>query len=254
MRVCSVTQSCPTPCDPMDWSLPGSSVHEISQARILEWGVISFSRASFRTWNQTCISCICRQILYYWSHLGSQAHFTFIETLLCFTYFLALNLHLLAQPTWISNFLSVSRHFRWRNPGRGFSTEVSHLVTRGPRMFIQVFLTPETEFLITITTLYFLVWERKMSTQVTIVQEWLWNQSQRCQQSTVETQQKDMGRFHGKRLHLNQIGNSSNSYDSRGSSQTRDWTQVSCIAGRFFTIWVTREAQVNTKNLNQITN
>ena len=29
---------------------------------------------------------------------------------------------------------------------------------------------------------------------------------------------------------------------SRGSSQPRDWTQVSCIAGRFFTIWATREA------------
>ena len=31
---------------------------------------------------------------------------------------------------------------------------------------------------------------------------------------------------------------------SRGSSRYRDWTQVSCTAGRFFTIWVTREAQV----------
>ena len=30
---------------------------------------------------------------------------------------------------------------------------------------------------------------------------------------------------------------------SRGSSQPRDWTQVSCIAGRFFTSWATREAQ-----------
>ena len=29
----------------------------------------------------------------------------------------------------------------------------------------------------------------------------------------------------------------------RGSSQSRDWTQVSCIAGRFFTSWATREAQ-----------
>ena len=31
-------------CNPMDYSLPGSSVHGISQARILEWGAISFSR------------------------------------------------------------------------------------------------------------------------------------------------------------------------------------------------------------------
>ena len=38
-----VTQSCLTLCDPMDYSLPGSSVHEILQARILEWVAISFS-------------------------------------------------------------------------------------------------------------------------------------------------------------------------------------------------------------------
>ena len=41
-----VAQSCPTLCDPMDCSLPGSSVHGISLARILEWVAISFSSAS----------------------------------------------------------------------------------------------------------------------------------------------------------------------------------------------------------------
>ena len=38
-----VTQSCPTPHDPMDCSLPGSSVHGILQAGVLEWGAIAFS-------------------------------------------------------------------------------------------------------------------------------------------------------------------------------------------------------------------
>ena len=38
-----VVQSCPTPSDPMDCSLPGSSVHGIFQARVLEWGAIAFS-------------------------------------------------------------------------------------------------------------------------------------------------------------------------------------------------------------------
>ena len=38
-----VIQSCPTPKDPMDCSLPGSSVHGIFQARVLEWGAIAFS-------------------------------------------------------------------------------------------------------------------------------------------------------------------------------------------------------------------
>ena len=38
-----VAQSCLTLSDPMDWSLPGSSVHGIFQARVLEWGAIAFS-------------------------------------------------------------------------------------------------------------------------------------------------------------------------------------------------------------------
>ena len=38
-----VTQSCPTLSDPMDYSLPGSSIHGIFQARVLEWGAIAFS-------------------------------------------------------------------------------------------------------------------------------------------------------------------------------------------------------------------
>ena len=41
-----VTQSCPTLCDLMDCSLPGFSVHGISQARILRWVAITFSRGS----------------------------------------------------------------------------------------------------------------------------------------------------------------------------------------------------------------
>ena len=44
-----VAQSCLTLCDPMDWSLPGSSVHGIFQARVLEWGAIAFSGLVFET-------------------------------------------------------------------------------------------------------------------------------------------------------------------------------------------------------------
>ena len=43
---CLVAQSCPTLRNDMDWSPPSSSVHEISQARILEWIAISFSKGS----------------------------------------------------------------------------------------------------------------------------------------------------------------------------------------------------------------
>ena len=46
-----VIQSCPTLCDPIDCSLPGSSVHGIFQARVLEWIAISFSRGSSQSRN-----------------------------------------------------------------------------------------------------------------------------------------------------------------------------------------------------------
>ena len=45
-QLCTCAQSCPTLCEPMDCSPPGSSVHGIFQARILEWVSISFSRGS----------------------------------------------------------------------------------------------------------------------------------------------------------------------------------------------------------------
>ena len=44
MHVYSVAQLCPTLCDPMDCSPPGSSVHGIFQARILEWIAISYTK------------------------------------------------------------------------------------------------------------------------------------------------------------------------------------------------------------------
>ena len=65
-----VTQSCPILWDPMDWSPPGSSVHGILQARILEWVDIPFSRGSSWSRDRTWISLHCRQILYHVSHQG----------------------------------------------------------------------------------------------------------------------------------------------------------------------------------------
>ena len=63
---CSMPRSCLTLCNRMDCSLPGTSVHGISQASILEWVAISSSRASSwpRDWNW--VSCIGRWILYHW--------------------------------------------------------------------------------------------------------------------------------------------------------------------------------------------
>ena len=65
---CSISQPCPTLCNLIDCSPPGSSVHGSLQARILEWVAISSSRGSSRV---SCISCIGRWILYLLNHLGS---------------------------------------------------------------------------------------------------------------------------------------------------------------------------------------
>ena len=51
----------------MDCSLPISFVHEISQARILKWIAISFSRGYSWLRDWTRVFCICRQVLYHWA-------------------------------------------------------------------------------------------------------------------------------------------------------------------------------------------
>ena len=70
-----VTQSCLTLCDPMDCSLPGSSVHGIFQARVLEWIAISFSRGIFPIQGSNPCLLHCRQMLYRLSHQGSPHTF-----------------------------------------------------------------------------------------------------------------------------------------------------------------------------------
>ena len=62
-----VTQSCPTLCDPMDCSLPGSSVHGILQARIMEWVAIPFSRRSSQPRDRTQASHIAGRFFTVWA-------------------------------------------------------------------------------------------------------------------------------------------------------------------------------------------
>ena len=57
VRVCSIPQSCPTLCNSIDCSPPGSSVLGILQARILEWIDIIFTRGSSQPRDPTCVSC-----------------------------------------------------------------------------------------------------------------------------------------------------------------------------------------------------
>ena len=64
-------ESCLTLCDPMDCSLPGSSVRGILQVKILEWVAIPFSKGSSQPRDQTQLSHIAGGFLYQLSHQGS---------------------------------------------------------------------------------------------------------------------------------------------------------------------------------------
>ena len=64
---CEVTQLCPTLCYPMNCNLPGSFVHGILQARVLEWVAISFSRGSSQPRDQIRLSCIAGRQFTVWA-------------------------------------------------------------------------------------------------------------------------------------------------------------------------------------------
>ena len=105
--------TCPTLCDPIDCRPSGSSVHSISQARILEWAAIFFSRGSSWARDQThiCVFHIDGQILYHWA--------TWEACIVLNIYFLDLNIYIFLNgilnyfkdvKVWILLFLYVWMH------------------------------------------------------------------------------------------------------------------------------------------------
>ena len=67
-----VAQSCLALCDPMGCSPPGSSIHGIFQARVLEWGAVFFSRGSSRPRDQTQVSLIAGWRFTVWATRGEM--------------------------------------------------------------------------------------------------------------------------------------------------------------------------------------
>ena len=67
MKKVLAIQSCLTICNPMDGSLPGSSVHGILQARILEWVAMPFSRGASQPKDQSWVSCIAGRFFTLWA-------------------------------------------------------------------------------------------------------------------------------------------------------------------------------------------
>ena len=67
INIVLLAQLCPTLCDPKDCSPPGSSVHEILQARILEWVAIPFPRGSSQLSDHTQVSCFAGRFFTIWA-------------------------------------------------------------------------------------------------------------------------------------------------------------------------------------------
>ena len=83
---CGRAQSCLILCDPRGYRPPGSSVHGISQARILQWVAIPFARGSAWHRDRTCVSCISctgRQILYQWATWEAIYVYMNMHTCMC---------------------------------------------------------------------------------------------------------------------------------------------------------------------------
>ena len=76
--ISEVAQSCLTVCDPIDCSLPGSSVHGIFHAIVLEWIAISFSSGSSRPRDQTRVSHIVDRRFTVWATREVQAQYSLL--------------------------------------------------------------------------------------------------------------------------------------------------------------------------------
>ena len=89
--------------DPMDYSLPGSSVHWISQATIPEWVALSSSRGSSQIEDRTHVSWIGRWILYYWATREALVHLLHLKNIYLGTSMVVqwLRLHLPMQGVWV---------------------------------------------------------------------------------------------------------------------------------------------------------
>ena len=147
--------------DPMDCSPPAFFVHGISQARILEWVAISFSKESSQPRNGTCIFCIGRQILYYWA--------TFICQLNCLIFSQALSPrkknHTCAGYTGI-----VRYHLQWVSKGPSEIVPVKRWAQSQANVHIEQIDSTILSFTAFITTAFFklliLFWH--LASQLTI--------------------------------------------------------------------------------------
>ena len=106
-----VAHSCPTLCDRMDCSLPGSSVHGILQARILEWVAIPFLQGILPTQGLNLGLLYCRWILYHLSHQWTSEWPVRPTNKLCCLFLFTFSLHFLHFS--LAGFIPATQAFFW---------------------------------------------------------------------------------------------------------------------------------------------
>ena len=114
LKVTVLAQLCPTLWDPMDCSLPGSSVHGISQARILEWVAIPFSRGSSWPRDQTQVSGTVGRFLTVWNTREAHA-WVQIQTSPIISWIMFLNYSNFLCVGFITYKMAIKRHLLWKH-------------------------------------------------------------------------------------------------------------------------------------------
>ena len=217
-----VTQSCLTLRKPTDCSPPGSSVHSISQARVLEWVAITFSRGSSRPRDQTQVSRMAGKFFTVWAprKSSSEDHRSYYEHQLLSvfraTYILFGSFYVLAlELTWISCWCS-----SWLFKQFHFPRIISQWLP------ISKLPQPQNIYLIKMRSHSMLPksYEKKVKVKV----------AQSCLILCNPIDYRVHGILQARILEWVAV------LFSGGSSQSRHWTQVSHNAGRFFTLWATR--------------
>ena len=128
-----VAQSCPTLCNHMDCGPPGSSVHGIFQARILEWIAISFSRGSSQARDQTQVSCIASRVFTVW--LGQTlAIRKNPQSIKPSVYLKSPNFHS-DKTSGITHFSTFIYSWETEAPRKGMMAEELHLLISSPKWF-----------------------------------------------------------------------------------------------------------------------
>ena len=127
-----LNQSCPTFCNPMDCSPPRSSVHGISQARILEWVVLPSTWGYFQPRDWTCIPFIGRQILYHWTMAGGGGEKAGIIAL----FHLVAHTFISLSRVWTSSWQKVCKAWCWKKLLRVPWTGRISVYPRGNQLWI----------------------------------------------------------------------------------------------------------------------